>query len=1078
MAKNRAILAWVWLLFFVSGFTGLVYEVLWTRSLTLVFGNTIYAAATVLAAYMGGLALGAWFIGRRVDRVSRPLLLYALLEALVGASALVFPYFLKGSVPLLQVLYRSGHTDALGLVRFLLAFVFLLIPTAAMGGTLPALAKLMARVENAGRVLAWLYGINTFGAVLGTVAAGFYLLPGFGLSGTRWGAVGLNALVALAALGLGAGMKIAVEAPRQKPERAKMGRAEKIALAAFLISGGLALALEVLWTRSLLLVFGSTVYSFSTMLAVFLLGLALGSALMGLFVEKLPRPLWVLGVLEGGVGLLTLAAVAKVNLLPSDFLDGLIRHGLQWNTYLLYKFLIAGGVLLPVALLFGATFPLVARLEVVREGEVGSRVGILYMFNTLGAIAGSLIAGFVMLPLLGLQRSLNLVALIALGLGVFLILTRVAGDLLWPRIAEACLLVLLGFGLFISTPVWNKKILSAGVYFRPHSYISENGKRNILDQVLGQLTLVRFEEGMTETAAVVDTPVSRMFLVDGKVEAATDLVDMRLQRLMGELPPMFARRLDKAVNIGLGCGITLGGLKVYPFKHFECVELEPKVVQTARFFAKQNDDVLNDPRLKIIINDGRNHLLLTNEKYDVITSDPFEPLVGGAASLYTYNHFEIGKQHLRPGGIFCQYLPMYQLSPSDYQMIIRSFCRAYPHVTLWYTGIDTIMLGSTSPQTLTLQDLEGRMDRKQVKASLAKIGIKTPSQLLQTFVMNPRKVPGLVSEGPLNTDQHPYIEFSAPKSHLRNTTLENLKWLIAHYRPQDVPLDLATQEARQVEEKARQVGLLVMKANMERFSGKYPEALKDYRQARDLDPTNMDVLFGLTAADNLGASQLIQSGDFKTAKILLDEALSTGQQPLDTFSTLATWAFKSGHPEMAETYLQSALHLNPKVPDLNLKMALALESLGRFQEAMGWCEKALKLNPRLTEAKLVKADLLVRTGKRNEALKLYEKVLSAKPEAASGGDWLVVGLLHAQSGHLSRAEEAFEKAARLSPQNPQAWYNLARVRMLLRNRSGALDALERARAIAPGTVEGWLAADPILKPLGETKQQRRAIQNP
>jgi spermidine synthase len=898
------------------------------------------------------------------------------------------------------------------------------------------------------------------------VAAGFYLLPQLGLAGTLASAVALNAVVALAAILLGLFGRTEVrvkEIPSNgEGHREPLPARERLVLWAFLVSGALALALEVLWTRSLLLVFGSTVYSFSTMLAIFLLGLALGGAAMGSLADRLKYPTLALALVEMAIGAITLVSVARINGLPSAFLDGLIRTGFTWGSYMGQKALIAGGILFPVAFLFGATFTLVAKVEVFRERGVGGQVGLLYAFNTVGAILGSLGAGFVLLPWLGLQRSLTLVALCAFGVGAVLFASGA-----WPirrslRAALAAGLVLAGGLGATLVPSWDTRVLSAGVYFHPNTYLSPDGKQNLIDQVLGSLRVKEYVEGLTETAAVVDTPISRMFLVDGKVEASTRFDDMRLQRLQGHLPMLLTPRHGKAINIGLGCGITLGALKVYPLDSFQCVELEKKILNTARAFSEANHSVLDDPRLQIILNDGRNHLLLTDEKYDVITSDPFEPLVGGAASLYTEDHFRNGKARLTKGGLFCQYLPMYQLSPDDFRMIIRSFCRVYPHVTFWYTGIDTILVGSNEPQIIDLKELRRRMAIPGVRESLAGIGITDPAHLLQTFVCDPGKLPEIEGPGLLNTDRNPRIEFSAPRSHLVNTTPMNLRWLMANRHPEDLPLDRTNPEAGAVAEKASAVGILVMEASLGRFESRYPDALEAGRKARAIDPANRAVLYEIAASDNLLADRLLAQGKGDEAKPLLDEALASGEQPLDTFVGLATWAFNSNKPEEARGFIENALVLNPAVPDVVLKMALCLKELGRTQEAMAWCNKALALNPKLLQARFTKADLCIALGDQPGALAVYRDLVGSSPGDMLGQDWLAYGELLAGKNLFPEARKALDRAVALTPNDPRAWYTLARVAKLQGDRAAAQAALNRASALAPEAVKSWLTHDPIL----------------
>ncbi len=1069
-------------LFAVTGFTGLVYEVLWNRILTLTFGNTVVATSTVLAAYMAGLALGAFLVGRIADRVRNPLFLYAALECLVGLFALLLPSALAFALPLLRALYRSHHLTLLGFTRFFVAFFFLLLPTSAMGGTLPALGRLLARVENAGKTLALLYAINTIGAVAGTLASGFWVIPSLGLRATMWSMVLINLAVALSATLLAWRISRHSSANRDNVREVSQLRAREAAgqpaalpialsratyrlvLWAFFASGGIALALEVLWARSLLLIFGSTVYAFTSMLAVFLFGLFLGSVLLGLVIDRIDHPVLVLGLVEAAAGFLTLLSVSWVNLLPSLFIDGFLLLGVQWRSWLALKFLISAIVLLPVSIFFGAAFPLVTRMQVTKQERLGSQVGVLYSFNTMGAITGALLAGFVLLPALGLQRSLMAAALCAIVVGALLTLTIEAGGSFRTRLLLSLSLAATGLLTAWTTPTWNRTLLSAGVYFLPRAYISADGTQNILKEAIGDLRVLTYLEGTTETAAVIQTPRNRLFVVDGKVEATTGPVDMRLQRLQGHLPMLFAPRMDRALNIGLGCGITLGSLKVYPLKELKCVELEKNILGAARFFAAQNRDVLDDPRLKIILNDGRNHILLTDEKYDVITSDPFEPLIAGAASLYTEDHFTNGKTRLTPGGIFCQFLPLYQLSLDDYRMIVRSFCHSFPHVTLWYTGTDTVLMGSETPHKTTLDELERRMALPGVKESLEEIGISNAVQLLQTFVMDPSILPE-VKNGPINSDNHPHIEFSAPKSHLGLSKGLNLRWLIDHYRPEDMPLDLSTREALATASRARAIGLLAMQGASARFLGRPEESLAIFRKARSLDPTNRTVLCEIALSANDLAALFMQNGKTGDAQAVLDEALSTEEDRLDTFENLALLAHMTGRPQMALDYLLEIHRASPGIPDINVKIASCLQDLGRPEEATWWCDKALVLNPELFEGRRMKARLNSVTGKHQQAAVLFEDLASSHADDLSATDWFYYGVSLSILQRWKEARIAFTRCTHLDPHDPRAWYNAARSAAAAGDARSAREALSKAKSLAPSEVEAWLKGDPALKNL-------------
>jgi len=550
------------------------------------------------------------------------------------------------------------------------------------------------------------------------------------------------------------------------------------------------------------------------------------------------------------------------------------------------------------------------------------------------------------------------------------------------------------------------------------------------------------------------------------VEASSHFVDMRLQRFMGHLPMLFTEHPSKAVNIGLGCGITLGAVSVHPIEKLHCVELEVKITETCRYFAEYNHEVMDHPRLDVIINDGRNHLLLTDHQYDVITSDPFEPLVGGAANLYTLEHFENGRARLTPGGIFCQYLPMYQLAPEDFQMIIRTFCKVYPHVSLWYTGIDTILLGSEDPHEVSLESLTDRFRTEAVRTSLEDVGVANPVHLLQTFVMDPKKIPDIVGSGRLNTDRNPYIEYSAPRSHLMNTTAMNLAWLLRNYHPENLPLDTSTEGARAAAAQAAEQGRWVMEAALARFEGDFLRSLEASRRAVALDPENRTSLYELTAAANLHALRLLDQGEADAAKALLDEGFAGGEELLTTYVNYATWAFKTGDFPAAQDFLEKAHELNPQVPENTLKMAICSSQMGDLKEAERWCDEALDLNPRFRRARLLKADILRKRGDSAGALALYEEILEKDPIRAVAPDWIQVGDLYVKERAPTKAKRAYENATSADASNFVGWYKLARTAHLLGDRRTASDALNRAWRLKPSLVEQWVGTDPTLRDTG------------
>jgi tetratricopeptide (TPR) repeat protein len=354
------------------------------------------------------------------------------------------------------------------------------------------------------------------------------------------------------------------------------------------------------------------------------------------------------------------------------------------------------------------------------------------------------------------------------------------------------------------------------------------------------------------------------------------------------------------------------------------------------------------------------------------------------------------------------------------------------------------------------------MSFPEVKQSLEEIGIATPEQLLQTFVMEPGKLSS-IREGQLNTDQNPRIEFSAPKSHLANTTPANLAWCIENYHPEQLPLDTSSPEARAVAEKAREVGLLSMKGSLARFNGLEGESLDYLRKARALDPANVEVLYSLTASANTAATELMSQGHLPEAKALLDEALSAGQQPMSTLANLAGCAFKDGDAKSALEYIDKALALAPLVPDLNLQKSLILQALGRNSEAVEWCSKAMALNPQLGRAYLVRADIALSANDHVLALECYGKAAARDQGSLEPGDWLALGMLNLEANNLDAACTVLERATRMDPTNVKAWYNLARARQLSGRTIAAQEALAKARVINPSLVDSWMAQDPAWK---------------
>ena len=789
--------------FTVSGATSLILQVVWARQLTEVFGSSSLAIATVLATFMAGLALGARLGGRLADRMrpggrglarlGDPLLGYAVAEAIVGVAALL--------IPLLIVAYRAigpalwlalGDSPVLlGLVRFGLTAGVLLVPTTAMGATLPLMGRHVTRGRDdlpvVSRRLGALYAANTAGALLGAGSAGFWLIPAIGVAASsRVAAVGALALAAAVAATVllgrrgalspalsGADLSDGAAAPagddgiegadlltgRPPPDPP---RAHPLLLFTYAASGAVAMGLEVLFSRALGVVLGSSVYSFTLVLVVFLSGLSAGAALAAGPAARLRRPATALAALFVALALAAAFAHLLLDELPSVLVAMLEGSTLEIRTLLAIHLVVAGLVILPVALGLGAVLPLVMRCFVGDLDRVGRDVGRAYAANTIGGIAGSLAAGFVALPLLGLELSLRLCGALQAGLALLVLIyaARVhARRPSRPVLAAAAAAAVLAF----LSPAWDRSDFTAGL-FRGHILTDSIEHGRLLDREVAY-----YRDGVSTTVSVERTGESWVLKNNGKVEAS-DRHDMPTQILVGLLPTFLHGGTDQDVFlIGYGSGVTVGAItQDERVARIDVAELEPAVIEAAdRYFAEVSHHPAKDPRVHRYIGDGRNVLLAQGRTYDVIVSEPSNPWIAGVATLFTSDFYRLAKGRLAKGGIFCQWAQLYELGPARVKMIYRTFHEVFPYVYAFTPGdetTDTILLGADHPIDLDLAALEARMaGSPRLAAELARAQVESPEELVASLFLGPDEVASFTAGAGRNTDDNARLEHTAPR---------------------------------------------------------------------------------------------------------------------------------------------------------------------------------------------------------------------------------------------------------------------------------------------------------------------------
>ena len=795
-------------LFFLSGATALVWQTLWARELHLLFGTSTFAISTVLAAFMGGLGLGGWWMGRDADRVGHPLAAYGWLEVGIGAYALVFPLIVQAVTPLYLGLGRSldGGPVVFGLAQFVIVGAALLLPTTLMGATLPLLARFATeRLGDAGDRIGLLYGVNTAGAVFGTWFAGFYLLPWVGITWTTGLVAVTNVALGLAALGLARFSPDWASAGVEGDVDAASHPALGAVASAMAIAGFASLIYEVAWTRVLVLMLGASVYAFSVMLLAFLIGIAIGGRWGGTLADRTLRVFgWegvisLLVVVEASVGLGSWALLWVFPELPFLYVGVFTSLGAKRDPQLVWtaSTMIAMLVMTPPAVLMGIAFPVAVRAVVTHAGALGGPVGRIYGANTWGGVLGAALAGFVLLPTIGVQRTVFLAAVANLAAaGVLVVFALPRTPRRWAWMGGVVVLMPLFAGA-VFRPPWNPMLMTAGMY----QYVGtvKPTRDAIYENAVTRFNLLFYEEGLSSVVTVAQNPkTGNVWLANnGKIDASTSH-DMPTQVLVGLLPFAYADKPKDALVIGLASGITAGAVsQVSALERLDVVELEPAIYRAARIFDPYNHHVLDDPRLHMHWNDGRNHVLLAKpDSWDVIVSEPSNPWISGVSNLFTREFMRLGRTRLRNGGVWSQWVQMYGMNREDLRSLLGTFARVWPHALLYATieYADLVLIGADHPLDPDPKRLFALAEREpQVAAELARVKHVAPEKLASLYLMDRDGMLALAGDVGPNTDDNMRIEYSAPLNLHVETSSANVDLLLEHAQipPMSDPVLLA-----------------------------------------------------------------------------------------------------------------------------------------------------------------------------------------------------------------------------------------------------------------------------------------------
>jgi spermidine synthase len=783
----------VLLCFFLSGFSGLLYEVLWLRMLILIFGSTTLAVSTVLTSFMGGLALGSFFFGRFMDTRKRPLFYYGLLEGIIGLYALLIPWIFSLLIPAYRGLWEQFHPNFYGftMMQFMLVSVVLVIPTTCMGATLPILSKWAVLQEvNLGVTIGRLYALNTFGAVIGTALSGFFLLPLWGVYKTLGMAVFINILVALIILLLNKGDSVpAAPAPRPVSGEKTPPRPGQEAsplpqwmiwsiVIGISLSGFISMIYEVAWSRTLSLLVDSSVYGFSIMLTTFLVGIALGSYFFSRKVDTIRFQGFAWAVLQIGIGLFAFISLVLFQELPYWYLLLYRALGQNINLLLAGKFVLAFGIMLAPTLFMGAIFPLTVKIYASNLKQIGRLVGNIYTINTLGCILGSFAGGFFLIPWLGIRNTILLGIGLNFLIGLYLLWVTPAPRPIYKWVAGPAMFILAAL-IFYSPPAWKAPLMVSGTYIYAHNFKDTSRQELMAMYQPDNEPLLYYKEGHTCTISVHQSRRTGTIYMksNGKVEASTK-GDMPTQVLVAQIPMLLAPRMDEVLVVGMGSGVTVGSVIPFPAKKITLVELEQAVVDGSHFFDHVNNRPLEDPRMVLRIADARNYLLVTPDRYDVIISEPSNPWMAGVANVFTQEFFRLGQSKLKEEGVFCQWLQLYKISPDSFKTVLTTFQSVFPYVYIFQPQEkDLALIGFKQKPILSLESIQERMRRPTVSQDLKRIGVESLGDLTSRFMMGPVEVAALTRGGMLNTDDNALIEFSTPKTLFAETEDLNAKIL-------------------------------------------------------------------------------------------------------------------------------------------------------------------------------------------------------------------------------------------------------------------------------------------------------------
>jgi spermidine synthase len=949
-------------LYFCSGISALIYEIIWARMLGLVVGTAVTAWASILVAYMGGMAFGSFLGGRIADRAPYPLLLFAVCEFGIGLTGILSPSLFYGIRQLSIALPQFSG------LQILISIMGLIIPTIFMGATFPLISRVVIKEkQSTARTIALIYSANVFGAITGTVLAGFFLMPVYGMALSVRSAAILNFIIVFLSLAIYKNYEANNKGSDsiREMETSTDGKGNPLWLFPIVLvcSGFCTMAFEVLWSRVLVFFLTSTTYSFTVTLSVVLGGLAVGGMAATIISKSRQKKIWVFGMLNF-IGLYGFSILLLLPVLDTIIhLNETAVNNVWWH-WIGVRYAACCALIFPPAFCIGVIYPLAMGESCRVFNSIGRSIGLLSSLNTIGGIAGSLTAAFILVPLLGIQHSIMVIALICCLAGWGLIGWGRNDRRVW---AAAPIVVSLIAGLFL--------LKLSNVQPMIHYRKTVGNNKNI--------RVISYKEDVVASVAVLESPKDRKLNIDGFNAAGT--YHYEYMHLLAHLPALLCASPDTALVICFGTGTTCGTIAQYPqVKYVDCVEISPAVIGAAEYFSNVNYYVTKNPKVHISIGDGRNHLLGTKRHYDCITLEPMLPYMASATNLYSADFYKLCRSRLTKQGIMAQWAPMHSLTKKEYRMLIGTFASVFPHTSVWLLGSEALLVGCVDSLRIDVDLLKNRMSQQAPMADLDKISIKDPARLFACFIMDEKKVKEFIGDEPVISDDRHGLEFSVPHNRVLPVSrmwVDNMNELAGN-RVSILPYMSAYSDSLKNEvNRCSYASTLILNAAVLNAQGQTFQAFTEIENALKVmpDDTTARSIRQETAGNLLGtlvnqARMALKLQDYQGAEYAYLQALSVDSINTDLLFELVDLYIGLGKIDRVVEYSQKAVMSAPDDPGAHTNLAVVYFNIDRPADAEAELLKAVNLDRNFGRAYYFIGQLYQQSGRDDEAQSAFNRV--------------------------------------------------------------------------------------------------------